>query len=139
MKNKPALLIYKEQTCTVGQDIYIDSAVENGNTVVFEDNEETGYFYAIDLNHDLEILDALHIYDVANVVDKNKPSLIKILWTEDLSKAVLSINNYYHAVFDFKVRAGYCRSGFPNSNSSWTLVDERFLTDELLGKLFQLY
>jgi hypothetical protein len=68
--------------------------------VVFEDDTKTGYFYAFDKKNG--ILDALHIYDVENVVDKNKPSIVKILWNEDLTKSFLSINNYYHAIFDFK-------------------------------------
>ena len=135
MSNKPTLLIYEDQTFTVGQDTYVDSTVENGNAVVFEDNEETGYFYAVDINNEFKILDALHIYNVAAVIDKEKPSIIRILWTEDLMKAVLSINNHYHAVFDFGARAGYCRNGFPSSNSSWTLINERVLTDELIDKL----
>ncbi|MBJ7429550.1 MAG: DUF2251 domain-containing protein [Bacteroidia bacterium] len=121
----------------VGEDTFIDSTVENNNAVVFEDNCETGYFYAVDRNNDLTVLDALHIYDVANVVDKKKPSSIKIMWTEDLTKAFLSINNYYHAVFDFGHKAGYCRNGFPESNSTWTLIKERYLTDELIDNLSQ--
>ena len=132
MNDKPILLIYEDQTFTVGQDTFIDSTAENGNSVVFEDNEETGYFYAVDIDNDLNILDALHIYNVADVIDKDKPSSIRILWSTDFMKAVLSINNYYHAIFDFKAKAGYCRNGFPNSKSSWTLVNERFLTDELI-------
>jgi len=135
MSDKPKLIIYEEQTFTVGQDTFIDSTAENNNAVVFEDNEETGYFYAVDRNSDLEILDSLHIYNVADVIDKEKPSTVKILWTEDLTKAFLSINNYYHAVFDFLDKAGYCRTGFPNSNSKWTLVSERLLTDELIIEL----
>ena len=137
MKDKPTLLIYEDQTFTVGQDTFIDSTAENGNAVVFEDNEETGYFYAVDINDDSNILDALHIYNVADVIDKDKTSTIRILWTTDFMKAVLSINNYYHAIFDFKAKAGYCRNGFPNSNSSWTLINERVLNDELIDKLSQ--
>jgi hypothetical protein len=137
MNDKPTLLIYEDQTFTVGQDTFIDSTAKNGNAVVFEDNEETGYFYAVDINDDSNILDALHIYNVADVIDKDKSSTIRILWTTDFMKAVLSINNYYHAIFDFKAKAGYCRNGFPNSNSSWTLINERVLTDELIDKLSQ--
>ena len=103
--------------------------------VVFEDNKETGYFYAVDRNEDIHILDDLHIYNVADVIDKDKPSIIKILWTEDLNKAFLSINNYYHAIFDFQSKAGYCRTSFPNSNGKWTLISERHLTDELIVEL----
>jgi len=135
MNNNPTLLIYAEQTFTVGQDTFIDSTAENNNAVVFEDNEETGYFYAVDRSKDLDILDALHIYNVTDVIDRQKPSTLKILWTEDLTKAFLSINNYYHAVFDFKNKAGYCRTAFPNSNDSWTVIKDRFLTDKLIEQI----
>jgi len=135
MNETPILIIYEEQTFTVGQDTFVDSTADNNNAVVFEDNEETGYFYAVDRTAGLNILDALHIYNVSDVIDRHKPSTLKILWTEDLTKAFLSINNYYHAVFDFKNKAGYCRNGFPNSNDSWTIIKERYLTDELIHKL----
>mgnify|MGYP000530001188 FL=1 len=81
MNDKPILLILEEHTFIVGQDTFIESTTENGNSVVFEDNEETGYFYAVDITNDLRILDALHIYNVADVIDRYKPSSIKILWT----------------------------------------------------------
>src|SRR3990172_6016251 len=98
------LIIYEEQTFNVGEDTFIDSTAGNNNAVVFEDNGETGYFYVLNRNNEV-ILDALHVYNVANVTDKHKPSVLKILWTEDLTKAFLSINNYYHAVFDFQNKA----------------------------------
>jgi hypothetical protein len=135
MNDTPTLLIFTDETFTVGQDTFIDSTADNGNGVVFEDNQETGYFYAVDINDDLKILDALHIYNVADVIDKDKPSTIKILWTLDNQKVFLSINNYYHALFDFKEKAGYCRNGFPDANSNWTEIKERVLTDELIHKL----
>jgi hypothetical protein len=135
MTDKPKLIIYEEQTFKVGEDTFIDSTAENNNAVVFEDNCETGYFYAVDRNDNLKVLDGLHIYDVSNVTDKHKPSILKILWTEDESKAFLSINNYYHAVFDFKNKAGYCRNGFPETNNSWTKIKERKLTEILIDDL----
>ncbi len=135
MSYKTKIIIYEERTFTVGRDTFIDSTVENNNAVIFEDNEETGYFYAVDRNNDLVILDALHIYNVADVIDKEKPLTIKILWTENLNKAFLSINDYYHAVFDFENKAGYCRTGFPSSNGKWSLISERYLTDELIVEL----
>ncbi|QES90886.1 DUF2251 domain-containing protein [Rhizosphaericola mali] len=122
---------------TVGKDTFIDCSATNGNAVIFEDNEETGYFYAVDQNNELNILDALHIYNVSDVVDKNKPSNIKIIWTDNFTKAILSINNYYHAIFDFKEHAGYCRNAFPNSKSNWTRVKDRLLTDELIMELLK--
>lgn len=135
MRNKSKIIIYEERTYKVGQDTFIDSTAENNNAVVFEDDGETGYFYAVDRNKGLDILDALHIYNVADVADKDIPSTIKILWTEDLNTAILSINNYYHAVFDFQNKAGYCRTGFPAANSKWTMVPDRLLTDKLIIEL----
>ncbi|MDI9862283.1 DUF2251 domain-containing protein [Flectobacillus roseus] len=131
MTTKLKLIIYEEQTFKGGDDLFIDSTTENSYAVVFEDNGETGYFYAVD-SKNMKVLDGLHIYNVANVTDKHKPSTLKILWTEDESKAFLSINNYYHAVFDFRNKAGYCRTGFPESNNSWTKIKERILTDTLI-------
>lgn len=131
MTTKLKLIIYEEQTFKVGDDLFIDSTTENSYAVVFEDNGETGYFYAVD-SKNMKVLDGLHIYNVANVTDKHKPSTLKILWTEDESKAFLSINNYYHAVFDFRNKAGYCRTGFPESNNLWTKIKERILTDTLI-------
>lgn len=135
MKNKPKLIIYNQQIFEIGEDTFIDSTAENDNAVAFEDNGETGYFYALDRSNDnLKILDGVHIYNVENVIDRDKPSTVKILWTEDLTKALLSINNYYHALFDFQNQAGYCRNGFPES-SSWAMVKERKLTDSLINQL----
>ncbi|MBE9597972.1 DUF2251 domain-containing protein [Pedobacter sp. MC2016-24] len=136
--NKPKAIIYEEQTFNVGEDVFIESTAENNYAVIFEDNGETGYLYAVDRNDNgLKILDALHIYDVANVTDKDQPSTAKILWTEDLSKAILSINNYYHAVVDFQNQAGYCRTGFPQPKNTWVKQKERKLTDSSLNELFK--
>ena len=136
MTSRSTLIIYEEQIFNVGEDTFVDSIAENNNAVVFEDNCETGYFYAVDTNNNgLKILDGLHIYNVENVTDKDKPSVVKILWTQDMEKAFLSINNYCHAVFDFQNHAGYCRNGFPETYSSWTKVQERKLTASLINEL----
>jgi hypothetical protein len=131
MNNTSILIICEELIFSVGEETFVTSSTNNGYAVVFEDNGETGYFYAVRQNAELEILDALHIYNVEDVVDRAKPSTLKLLWTTDESKAFLSINNYYHAVFDFQARAGYGRNGFPGPNK-WTLVKERLLTESLL-------
>lgn len=132
MADRPNLYVDEEQTFTVGHDTFIDSTSENNHAVIFEDDLETGYFYAVDRNNDQEVLDALHIYNVADVKDKHKPSVVKILWTKNSTKAFLVINDYCHAVFDFKNKAGYCRNAFPDNNSGWTKISERKLTDNLL-------
>src|SRR6266567_1209732 len=65
----------------------------------FEDDGETGYLYAVDPERaDNSILDAVHIYNVASVVDRQKPSVLSIVWSADESKCALLINDYPHAV-----------------------------------------
>lgn len=130
------MLLALEETFIVGQDTFFDSVSPTTSFgVTFEDDLETGYFYAVDTRPDLQILDALHIYNVANVTDKDKPSKIQIAWTDNGEIASLLINNYCHAIFDFKERAGYCRNGFPESNGKWTQIQTRTLTDELVTAL----
>ena len=89
--------------------------------VVFDDDGTVGYFYAVEFSGEqYEIIDALHIYNVASVVDRDKPSTIQILWSDDGLKAALLINDYPHAVFDFANRKGSCRNDFPSPGSNWT-------------------
>jgi hypothetical protein len=86
---------------------------------VFEDDGDTGYFYAVDRSRNKNlILDALHIYNVAQITDRKIPSTVKIVWSMDDKKAALLINGFPHAVFDFNSRRGYCRDGFPPPNGS---------------------
>lgn len=82
----------------------------------FEDDGETGYFYAWEQGKDGggQILDAVHVYNVASVVDRERDSRAEISWSTDGMKAVLSINGYAHAAFDFDAKRGYCRTNFPN-------------------------
>ncbi len=81
----------------------------------FEDDGDTGYFYAWDLTRtDHRILDAVQIYNVANVVDKARPSSLEIVWSEDGLHCALLINGYPHAAFDFEAQRGFCRTNFPN-------------------------
>jgi hypothetical protein len=86
----------------------------------FEDDGETGYFYAFDQQRGPEnpIVDAVHIYDVANVTDAHRPSKLSIVWSADGDKCALLINNFPHAAFDFTARRGYCRTNFPNFRDS---------------------
>ena len=103
-------------------------------SAVFEDDGETGYFYAVDLTRpDKMILDAVHIYNVGTVVDKDRPSTLAIVWSEDGLKCALLINDYAHAAFDFAERRGFCRTNFPNSpnreEGCWSQPDHRWSDD----------
>jgi hypothetical protein len=118
--------------------IPVDSP-DGRHSAFFEDEGETGYFYALDLLRSPDkILDAVHIYNVANIVDRDKPSQIDIVWSEDGSKCALLINNYPHATFDFSARRGYCRTNFPNfenpTDGSWTTADHSW-SDEAISWL----
>lgn len=108
---------------SVGTAPFVDSVSPSGRYgVVFEDDGETGYFYGLDLEGagDQKILDALHIYNVNNVKDRNKPSLPEVVWTPDGGQAALLINRYPHRVFDFLARRACCRTGFPLPNKDFT-------------------
>jgi hypothetical protein len=105
-----------------GDGLLVASQSEDGRVaVVFEDDGETGYFYACETVNG-PILDALHIYDVAAVKDRDRPSEYKIGWSSPGRQAILVINGHPHAVFDFDVQKGWCRSGFPlpPSNHKWS-------------------
>jgi len=99
----------------VGDGLVVEAPAGDGTyVVVFEDDEETGYFYALDTSSTGNpIQNALHIYDVESVADRDKPSVVKIAWSEDHRKALLLINDHPHAVFDFEAKQGHCRTGFP--------------------------
>ena len=125
-----------EAKVTVGTtDTFLDSTAVGGkNSVVFEDDGTTGYFYAVRTGTEQEILDTLHIYDVANVTDRHIPVKIQIFWDETWTAAVLLINGHGHALYDFQRSAGFCRNAFPAARNGQTL--KRELTDELIEQYF---
>jgi hypothetical protein len=124
-----------EETLHVGAGAFVASDSPNGRwSSFFEDDGETGYFYAWDLElRDNNILDALHIYNVSNVVDRDRPSTVQVVWSREGSKCALLINGYPHAVFDFEARRGYCRSNFPlrhaPSHAGWLQSDHSWSDD----------
>jgi hypothetical protein len=104
-----------KETIKVGEPIVIESDTPDSRFgVVFEDEGETGYFYARNYSSpELLFVDALHIYSVEGVTDRDIPSEVNILWNEDCSKSVLIINQHPHALFDFENKIGYSRDQFP--------------------------
>ena len=100
--------------------IFASASPTRANSAFFEDDGDTGYFYAIDLDRidtsrcDNMILDAVHIYNVATVADRDRTSSLSIVWSDDGMKCALLINGYPHAAFDFGAQRGYCRTNFPN-------------------------
>lgn len=132
--------LLKDQAFVAGEETFIESSSsENNYAVVFEDDTETGYFYAIELSKETggqQILDAVHIYEAGDIEAEKRPGVIKIIWSTDWLKCALLINNYCHALFDFARQGGYCRNAFPPANEIWT-KGERLLTDEMVTAVFK--
>jgi hypothetical protein len=104
---------------------------------VFEDDGKTGYFYAINRGERQNlILDAVHIYNAANVVDRDKSSEAEIVWSGDGLKAGLFINGHLHALLDFDAKKAYCRSNFPPPGGAWA-SRERPSWDDSLTELLR--
>ncbi len=133
------LSMSSERLMVGSQIIFPCDSPDGRHSAFFEDEGETGYFYALDLlrTHNM-ILDAVHIYNVANVVDRDKPSQVEIVWSADGLKCALLINDYPHAAFDFSERRGYCRKNFPNfknpKDGSWITADHSW-SDEAIAWL----
>lgn len=124
MKARPYLGAQKE--INVGSPCVIESdAVDQSRGVVFEDDGETGYFYARDYSIENSIfVDALHIYTVKGVEDAASLSTVRVVWSKDWEKVVLLINNSPHAMFDFREKLGYSLDEFPEPDpkSGWRRV-----------------
>jgi hypothetical protein len=120
----------------VGTPMVVEAPSGDGRYgVVFEDDGDTGYFYALDFSEsDNPIQEAVHVYNVASVADRDRPSQVRVSWSPDQRKAGLWINDYPHAVFDFAGQRGYARSNFPTP-SKWTGHD--FAWDDAALAFFQ--
>jgi hypothetical protein len=120
-----AIQVVAEQEILVGTPIVIEGAAPDGPFVaVFEDDGDTGYFYALDRSAEGNAFqDAVHIYNTADVTDREAPAVAVIGWSIDNRKVVLLINEYPHAIFDFEEKQGYCRTGFPppNPDAKWSV------------------
>jgi hypothetical protein len=131
--------LLRKQAFTAGENTFIESlSTENNYGVVFEDDTDTGYFYAIEVepgSGKQNILDALHIYNIEEVPEQQRAGYINIIWSTDWMRCGLIINNYCHAVFDFVNHGGYCRNEFPPPNPIWTKGD-RTLTNEMVAEFF---
>lgn len=121
---KPPVVCARE-TITVGEAVAIQAPAEAPPySVVFEDDGEAGYLYGMDNSHKANpIVDALHIYTVEQVVDRQNPCLLEVIWSGDNKVAVLFLNRRPHAAFDFGARRGTCRTGFPPPRGDWTTHD----------------
>ena len=131
--------LLRDQPITPGTDTFVECVSEENNyAVVFEDDTDTGYFYALEADAETghqRILDALHIYQVGEE-DTPPPGVLKIIWSTDWLKCALVIDNKCHAVFDFQNQGGYNRSEFPPPNETWTKGGRQLLEADI-KKLFE--
>ena len=104
--------IVAEQPFRIGIPTVIKGpALDGPFVVVFEDDGETGYFYAMDSSKEQPFQDGVMIYSLKSAEDK--PYVAQIGWSPDSKKAILLINGYPNAVFDFELKQGCCRTGYP--------------------------
>jgi hypothetical protein len=151
--------LMQERQWTPGEDLFVESfSSENLYGVVFEDDGQTAYFYAVEKDKEgagLRVLDALHIRetgvepaedghvedgagqasDNGPVPTAQKPSKLQIVWSRDWMKSALVIDGYCHALFDFIAHGGHNINEFPPPNEFWTQGDRK-LTMELMQRLF---
>lgn len=119
------LYLTLEDQLFIGQEKQVGSPSTNHDylSVVFEDDGETGYFYALDTRQqEMPIVDALHVYNVSAVNEKEIARQLQICWSEDGNFALLLINDYPHAAFDFVKLIAYSHSKFPEPEfgSMWS-------------------
>jgi len=131
--------LMQQQKFVQGKDAFVESrSLENQYGVVFEDDGDTGYFYAVEIDpvsKEQQVLDALHIYQVEEGLLSEKESTLLIIWSKDWLKCALVIDDECHAVFDFENQGGYNISEFPPPNSIWT-KQGRELTNEIVQQFF---
>jgi hypothetical protein len=122
-----------------GEDTFVESfSLENNYGVVFEDDGETAYFYAVQKDPQteaLQILDALHIYEKDPETKEKTQSNLLIIWSRDWLKCALVLDDCCNALFDFESQGGYNLNEFPPPNNFWTKQD-RHLSDKLVQSFF---
>jgi hypothetical protein len=154
--------LMQEREWTPGKDLFVESfSPESTYGVVFEDDGDSAYFYAVEKDKEgagLRVLDALHINETegageegaapaaqpaANDPDDDNrgnrapaaapapPSKLLIVWSKDWSKCALVIAGLCHAIFDFKEQAGYNINEFPPPNDFWTKGDRKITMERL--------
>jgi hypothetical protein len=106
------------------EDFFGVDSLDGKFSAIFEDDGDTGYFYGLENGRDDPILDALHIYNVAQVTDPDAVYPTEIRWDKSGSRAGLFIDGKCHAVFDFTLRRAVCRTGFPPATGAFASSHE---------------
>lgn len=129
----------QRQSITPGNETFIESTnPENPYAVVFEDDTDTAYFYAIEYETEDQqrVLDALHIYEKERYPGNGTSCELCIVWSRDWLKCALVIDNICHAVYDFEHQGGYSLNEFPEPNDFWT-KEGRQLNTNIIESIFK--
>jgi hypothetical protein len=122
-----------------GHAIFVESlSPENSFGVAFQDDGDTAYFYAMEIDQQTKeprILDALHIYQIQPPWSQKEPVKLMIIWSRDWMKAALVMDGQCHALFDFLNQGGYNINEFPPPNEIWTKRGRK-LSNELIAEIF---
>lgn len=88
--------------------------------VVFEDDGDTGYFYAVEAPDDgaPRIIDAVFVYGAPGA-GAAAPEIAEVRWSADGARAALFLGGVAEAAFDFDRGRGYGRSGGPGGGQPW--------------------
>ncbi|HXB96352.1 MAG TPA: DUF2251 domain-containing protein [Puia sp.] len=147
--------LMQDKQWTPGEDLFLESfSPESQNGVVFEDDGDAAYFYAVEKDKEgtgLRVLDALHIFETApaggGAPEPTTPSdagsaatptpgddlsltpgqtyRLLLVWSRDWKKCALVIGGLCHAIFDFGLQSGYNINEFPPPNEFWTKGDRQ--------------
>ena len=125
---KPVLGVVK-----IGTPMLLESpALEGPCAVLFEDDGDTGYFYAVErTSAGPEMLDALHIYNAEQDL-RGVECRLELVWSSDGRKAGLRLNGTLWAAFDFEHEEGRCRSNFPPPGGRWQMAERPAWSDAVI-------
>ena len=111
-----------------GNDAFAATAAPDGRFgAFFDDDGESAYFYALDLDSDDLILDAVRVYDSFRHPHRKRHASLSIEWSPDGRKCALLLDGVPEAAFDFEARRGFSRKGLISSvrpsRNSWPASD----------------
>jgi len=114
-------------TIRFGDDAFAESvSPSRPDGVVFEGDEECGYFYAVDVSSaEPRIVHALQVYAVPGEDEASSSEHeVQIRWNGSGTCAALTIDGQVLAAFDFAHRLASSRCAFPgNGASKWNDVE----------------
>jgi hypothetical protein len=100
-----------QQTFLPGNDSFAATAAPDGRFgAFFDDDGESAWFYALDLDSDDLILDAVHVYDANAMGARRRHTALSIVWSPDGHKCALLLDGLPRAAFDFEARRGVTHS-----------------------------